>query len=169
MNRLWPNVLAMALVVALSNWLVQFPLGNWLTWGALSYPLSFLVSDITIRLQGPGPARRVVFAGFAVGVVLSAWLAGPRIAAASGTAFLAGQLLDIAVFQRLRAGAWWRPPLVGSVVGSAVDTGLFFSLAFAGTDIPWPTLAAGDLGVKLALALLFLAPFRLAVARYGSA
>lgn len=154
---------AMVAVVAASNVLVQFPINDWLTWGALTYPVSFLVTDLTTRLQGPARARRVVLVGFALAVLLSVWLATPRIALASGTAFLAGQLLDIAVFQRLRAGSWWRAPLVSSTLGSIVDTALFFSLAFAGTELPWVTLALGDLAVKLVLAVLALGPFRAAL------
>lgn len=157
-------VLAMMVIVAASNVLVQYPINDVLTWGAVSYPFSFLVTDLTTRLQGPQRARQAVWAGFALAVILSVWLAGPRIALASGTAFLAGQLLDIAVFQRLRAQSWWRAPLVSSSLGSLVDTLLFFSLAFAGTAVPWPTLALGDFGVKLLLALLALAPFRIALA-----
>ena len=97
-------------------------------------------------------------------MLLSIWLATPRIALASGTAFLAGQLLDIQIFQKLRNGSWWRAPLVSSTLGSVVDTTLFFTLAFAGTDLPWVTLALGDLGVKLLLAVLALAPFRAVLA-----
>ena len=157
------SVLAMTVIVVASNWLVQYPINQLLTWGAITYPFSFLVTDLTTRLHGPGEARRVVWVGFALAVTLSMWLATPRIALASGTAFLAGQLLDISVFQRLRAGSWWRAPLVSSTIGSTVDTALFFSLAFAGTSLPWPTLALGDLGVKLVLAVLALAPFRAAL------
>lgn len=156
----WPPILAMTVVVVASNWLVQFPINDVLTWGAISYPFSFLVTDLTTRLQGPERARRVVWVGFALAVLLSIWLATPRIALASGAAFLAGQLLDIQVFQRLRAGSWWRAPLASSTLGSVVDTALFFSLAFAGTGLPWVTLALGDLAVKLLLAVLALAPFR---------
>ena len=157
-------LLAMTVIVVASNWLVQFPINDLLTWGAITYPFSFLVTDLTTRLHGADRARRVVYAGFALAVLLSIWLATPRIALASGTAFLAGQLLDIRVFQRLRAGTWWRAPLVSSAAGSVVDTALFFSLAFAGTELPWITLALGDLGVKLVLALLALAPFRAVLA-----
>lgn len=106
----------------------------------------------------------MVWVGFMIAVLISAWLATPRIALASGTAFLAGQLLDIQIFQRLRAGSWWRAPLVSSILGSVLDTTLFFSLAFAGTDMPWMTLALGDLGVKLAIAVLALVPFRAVLA-----
>jgi uncharacterized PurR-regulated membrane protein YhhQ (DUF165 family) len=153
-------VAAMIMVVAASNYLVQFPINDWLTWGAFTYPAAFLVTDLTNRAHGPHRARQVVYVGFALAVLLSAALATPRIALASGTAFLVGQILDILVFDRLRRAAWWRAPLIGSVLGSIVDTMLFFALAFAGTQVPMLTLMAGDLVVKLALALLFLAPFR---------
>ena len=155
---------AMIVIVVASNWLVQFPINDLLTWGAITYPFSFLVTDLTARLGGPVRARRVVWVGFMLAVVISIWLATPRIALASGTAFLAGQLLDIQVFQRLRAGNWWRAPLVSSILGSLLDTVLFFSLAFAGTELPWMTLALGDLGVKLAIAVLALVPFRAVLA-----
>jgi uncharacterized PurR-regulated membrane protein YhhQ (DUF165 family) len=154
----------MTVIVVASNWLVQFPLNDLLTWGAITYPFSFLVTDLTTRLRGPVQARKVVWLGFGLAVLLSIWLATPRIALASGTAFLVGQLLDIQVFQRLRAGSWWRAPLVSSTLGSIVDTALFFSLAFAGTDMPWVTLALGDLGVKLIIAVLALVPFRAVLA-----
>lgn len=157
-------VVAMAVIVTASNVLVQIPINDWLTWGALTYPVSFLVTDLTTRLQGPRRARVVVYVGFVLALGLSWALAGPRIAVASGTAFLAGQLTDIAVFQALRAGRWWRAPLVSSTVASVVDTFLFFGLAFAGTGLPWLTLALGDLAVKLVLAVVFLAPFRGVVA-----
>ena len=168
-----PAIAAMVAVVAAANVLVQHPLeafgaGEWLTWGAFTYPLSFLVTDLTNRRFGAGQARRVVYVGFALGVALSVALATPRIALASGAAFLAGQLLDIRVFDRLRRQAWWRAPLVSSLLASALDTALFFSLAFAFTPVPWPTLALGDFAVKLAMALLLLAPFRAAIALIGA-
>src|SRR3546814_290916 len=122
---------------------------------------SFLVTDLTNRTLGPTAARRVIYAGFALAVVLSIWLATPRIAIASGTAFLVAQLLDVAIFNRLRAGAWWRAPLVSSAIGSVVDTALFFSIAFAGSGLPWVTWALGDYGVKMAMAAVMLLPFRL--------
>jgi len=164
-----PAVLAMMAVVAASNLLVQYPftplgLEQVLTWGAFTYPVSFLVTDLTNRRAGAIMARRVVYAGFALGVILSAILSEPRIAAASGTAFLVGQLLDITVFNRLRQGSWWKAPFAASALGSMVDTALFFSLAFAGTDVPWLSLGAGDLCVKLLYAVLLLAPFRIAMA-----
>ena len=169
-----PATFAMMVVVAAANVLVQYPftplgLGETLTWGAFAYPFSFLVTDLANRLGGPATARRVVYAGFALGVALSAVLATPRIAAASGAAFLAGQLLDITVFTRLRRAAWWKAPLFASALGSVVDTALFFALAFAGTDVPWTQLALGDLAVKFAYAVLLLAPFRMAVARFRPA
>lgn len=162
--RLLLPIAAMVVTVAASNYLVLIPINDWLTWGALTYPVSFLVTDLTTRLRGPAAARRVVYVGFAIAVALSIWLATPRVAFASGAAFLTGQLLDILVFQRLRAGSWWRAPLASSSAGSVIDTAVFFTLAFAGTGLPVVTLALGDLGVKLALAVLFLAPFRGALA-----
>lgn len=155
------GVVAMVFIVALSNYAVQFPINDWLTWGALTYPVAFLVTDLTNRTLGPKAARVVICAGFALAVVLSTWVATERIAIASGTAFLIAQLLDVAVFNRLRTGVWWRAPLVSSALGSIVDTALFFSIAFAGTGLPWITWALGDFGVKMAMGLLMLLPFRL--------
>lgn len=172
-------VAAMALVVAASNVLVQHPvevfgLSETLTWGAFTYPIAFLVTDLTNRRFGPATARRVVYAGFAVAVALSIALATPRIALASGTAFLVGQLLDVAVFAKLRRLAWWRAPLAASLAGSALDTAIFFTLAFAGDPamsgpvglfgagvaVPlWANLAAFDFLVKVAGAGLLLAPY----------
>ena len=177
LRRLIVPVLAMTLVVVASNILVQYPfepfgLGDYLTWGAFTYPVAFLVTDLTNRCYGPRVARQLVVAGFAVAVVLSIWLATPRIALASGTAFLVGQLLDITVFNRLRRQAWWRAPFVGSVIGSALDTALFFSLAFAGdpdmsgpvnvfgADVMlWQSLAIFDFSVKMLVALIALLPY----------
>ena len=153
-------VAAMTVVVTVSNILVAYPLNDWLTWAAFTYPLSFLVTDLTNRRLGPGQARRVVYAGFALALALSWYFAGWRIALASGSAFLVAQLLDVAVFDRLRAGIWWRAPLVSSSLGSAVDTVLFFAIAFAGTGLPWVSWAAGDFAVKLLMALSLLIPFR---------
>ncbi|MEE4208013.1 MAG: queuosine precursor transporter [Parvularcula sp.] len=183
-------ILAMGAIVVASNIGVQFLLADgWLTWGAFSYPLAFLVTDVTNRLYGAERARKVVLAGFAVGLACSlvgtqiVGEFGPlvtlRIALASGTAFLAAQLVDLAVFSRLREGAWWVAPLSSSVVGSVVDTALFFTIAFAGFlafpaawgDVSWaqaPTavgplwvgLALADWGVKIGVALLALVPFR---------
>ncbi|MBL8598333.1 MAG: VUT family protein [Devosia sp.] len=194
-------VLAMVVVVTASNILVQYPvqfdlgpvhLGDILTWGAFTYPFAFLVSDLTNRHDGPNRARLVVLAGFVVGLVLSFWLSTPRIAIASGSAFLIGQLLDIAVFQRLRNRYWLIPPLSASLFGSLLDTAIFFTLAFApalafidlgfgmadsslgfpapwlgiGAEVPlWLSLASGDFAVKFLAALLLLAPYRVLMGR----
>lgn len=189
-----PAVLAMAVVVTASNILVQFPLGDYLTWGALTYPFAFLVTDIVNRIAGPASARRVVVAGFAAGILCSLIAAGYdrttlRIAVASGTAFLAGQLLDVSVFNRLRQGSWWKAPLVATVVASTLDSLIFFSVAFAGVfsvidraddvswaaeQVPlwfghgpvaplWAALGAADWTVKMVLAAVALIPFRVIV------
>jgi queuosine precursor transporter len=171
-------ILAMTAVVALSNFAVQYPiqafgLADYLTWGALTYPLAFLVNDLTNRRFGPAMTRRVVYAGFAIAVVLSVVLATPRIALASGTAFLVGQLLDVTVFNWLRRQTWWHAPLAGSLLGSALDTIIFFTLAFAGDasmsdpvtyaggiTVPlWMGLGFFDFCVKVAMALLLLIPY----------
>lgn len=190
-------VAAMIAVVTASNILVQFPvqadlgpihLGDILTWGAFTYPFAFLVSDLTNRYDGPRRARAVVLVGFAVALCLSAYLSTPRIAIASATAFLVGQLLDIAVFSRLRNRFWLVPPLSASLLGSLIDTAIFFTLAFApafgvidtwfgmldgslgmsapwlgvGANVPlWLSLASGDFSVKFLAALLLLMPYRL--------
>ncbi|MBF0679138.1 MAG: VUT family protein [Devosia sp.] len=196
LSRFLVAVAAMVAVVAASNVLVQFPvmaeigsvnLGDILTWGAFTYPVAFLVTDLSNRTFGPAKARLVVVAGFAVAVVLSIWLATPRIAIASGSAFLVAQLLDISIFHRLRNSAWWMPPLISSLFSSALDTIIFFSLAmapaFAGIDgffgmddsslgfgAPllgigpevqlWQSLALGDFLVKLLLTIAMLAPYK---------
>jgi hypothetical protein len=200
MKSLLPAVIAMAAIVVASNVLVQFLFGAYLTWGAFTYPLAFLVTDVVNRLAGPAAARRVVLAGFVVGLACSAvgtQIEGPfgplvttRVALGSAAAFLAAQLLDVAVFDRLRGRAWWRAPLVSSVAGGALDTALFFTIAFSaalawiapGVDVAWATapapvlgigpsaplwvsLALADFGVKLGVAALALAPFRLLTAR----
>ncbi len=159
-KHLWVPVAAMVCVVVAANVAVQFPINDWLTWGAFTYPFSFLVTDLTNRAFGPERARRVVYAGFALGVALSVVAAGWRIGLASGTAFLAAQLLDIWVFNRLRRGAWWRAPLVSSSVASALDTLMFFGLAFAATGLPWVTWAIGDYGMKIAMAVVLLGFYR---------
>ena len=155
----------MVVVVAASNVAIQYPINDWLTWGALTYPVAFLVTDLTNRRLGPPRAREVAYVGFALAVVLSIVLAGPRIALASGTAFLTAQLLDVAVFNRLRRLPWWQAPLVSSGLASAWDTAVFFSLAFAGTGLPWVGWAIGDFGVKVAMALALLIPFRALMGR----
>jgi len=177
-------VAAMCLIVVASNILVQFPfrpfgLGDYLTWGAFTYPFAFLVTDLSNRHFGPTATRRVVYAGFAAAVLLSMLLATPRIAAASGIAFLTAQLLDVFIFDRLRRQRWWKAPLVSSLIGSALDTAIFFSLAFAGAEglpsVAYPLLPDGmalpvwmgwavcDFAVKIALALLLLGPYRAAM------
>ena len=160
LSGLQTPIAAMAAVIVLSNVLVQHPINDWLTWGAFSYPLVFLVSDLTNRALGPQAARRVAWAGFAVAVLVSLLLAPWRIAAASGAAFLVSQLMDVSVFNRWRAASWWKAPLIGSLVASTVDTAVFFFLAFAGSDMNWLTLAAGDLAVKAVMATVLLAPYR---------
>jgi hypothetical protein len=171
-----PVALMTAIVVA-ANVSVQHPvqlfgLQDHLTWGAVIYPISFLITDLTNRRYGVSTARRVVIVGFVIAVALSIWLATPRIAMASGTAFLVGQMLDVTVFNRLRRMSWWRAPLAASLVGSVIDTALFFSLAFAGVEamsvavpslfglIPlWANLAIWDGVVKIVVALLALVPY----------
>ncbi len=153
------GIVAMVGIVTASNVLVQYPINDWLTWGAFSYPVSFLVTDVTNRALGARRTRLVVYAGFVVAVALSIVFATPRIALASGSAFLAAQLLDIVIFDRLRQAAWWRAPFVSSLISSALDTLLFFGLAFAGTEVPWITLGFGDYAVKVGLAVLMLLPY----------
>jgi len=170
--------LAMMVIVTASNVLVQYPIGDLLTWGAFTYPVAFLVTDLTNRTMGPAAARKVVYVGFALAVVMSIALATPRIALASGTAFLTAQLLDVFVFDKLRRLRWWLPPLFSSILGSALDTCIFFSLAFYGlpgdpttlfgvTMTWWVALAIGDFGVKLLLAAIMLVPFGAAVFSRG--
>lgn len=154
------GVIAMAVVVTTSNFLVQYAINDWLTWAAFTYPVAFLVTDASNRFAGTKTARTVVLVGFACAVLLSIYFASPRIALASGTAFLVAQLLDVSIFDYLRAQKWWRAPVISSLVGSAVDTALFFSIAFVGTGVPWVTLGFGDFGVKVLMALLLLIPFR---------
>jgi uncharacterized PurR-regulated membrane protein YhhQ (DUF165 family) len=153
-------IIGMALVVVISNIAVSYPINDWLTWGALTYPIAFLVTDMTNRLFGVARARTVVYAGFLIGVILSLWAADMRIALASGSAFLIAQLLDITIFDKLRQKTWWKAPLISTIISSAVDTLLFFSIAFIATGLPWVTWAIGDYGAKLAMAAILLMPFR---------
>jgi len=153
-------IIGMALVVVISNIAVSYPINDWLTWGALTYPVAFLVTDMTNRLFGVSRARTVVYAGFLIGVILSLWAADMRIALASGSAFLIAQLLDITIFDKLRQKTWWKAPLISTIISSAVDTLLFFSIAFVATGLPWVTWAIGDYGAKLAMAAILLMPFR---------
>ena len=158
-------VIAMSIVILASNELVKHPINSWLTWGAFSYPLSFLVTDITNRLFNAQAARRVVYVGFSLGVGLSLFI-DIRIAVASGSAFLIAQLLDIYVFNKLRNLSWWKAPLASSIVGSALDTALFFTIAFAYSDLPWITWAIGDFSAKLFMAASLLPIFRILVNFY---
>ena len=163
----------MALVVALSNYLVQFPvnyigLQDIFTYGAFSYPLAFLITDLTNRKYGKTVARKIVYLGFVLGVALTLYfstdfsnLISKRIAIGSGFAFLVAQLLDVQIFNKLRKKVWFMAPLASSLIGSSVDTFLFFSIAFYGTGINWITLSLGDLFIKMNVALGMLIPFRL--------
>ena len=167
----------MALIVALSNYLVQFPikhlgLQDLLTYGAFSYPIAFLITDLSNRRYGKNNARKIVYLGFALGVFLTFYfstnyssLISIRIAIGSGTAFLVAQLIDVSIFDKLRNKIWFAAPLVSSLVGSIIDTFLFFSISFYGTGINWITLSFGDLFVKIFVALLMLIPFRLLLSR----
>jgi uncharacterized integral membrane protein (TIGR00697 family) len=211
MQRLLPGVIAMAAIVVASNILVQYLiLDGLLTWGAFTYPFAFLVTDLMNRVYGASAARKVVFIGFVVGVICSLigsqiMLQGDgyeyaavalRIAVGSGVAFLIAQLVDVAIFDRMRSGAWWRAPLASTVIGSALDTTLFFTIAFAqsvpffsenanmeiswawdtmplltiGSDAPlWVSLAIADWMVKMAIALIALIPFRVLSAKFTAA
>jgi len=165
----------MGVVIITSNYLVQFPINRFnlqevLTYGAFSYPVVFLITDLANRRFGKKKARRLVYLGFAVGILLTVFVStnfqdiiSIRIAIGSGTAFLIAQLIDIEIFQRLRNDVWFVAPITSSIIGSIIDTFLFFSIAFLGTEIPWITLAFGDLSVKLLMALLMLIPFRLLI------
>lgn len=153
-------VLAMGLIVVGSNVLVQYPINRWLTWGAISYPVAFLVADLLNRRFGAAAARKVAYVGFIAALVISVWVATPRIALASGLAFLCAQLVDIQIFDRLRHQRWWRAPLLGGVAGATLDTLVFFSVAFMGTGVNWVALLVGDLIVKLVANTTMLAPFR---------
>ena len=165
----------MGVVIIISNYLVQFPINKFnlqeiLTYGAFSYPITFLITDLANRRFGKEKARRLVYFGFTVGVFLTLFVStnfqdviSLRIAIGSGTAFLVAQLVDIEIFQRLRNNAWFIAPMTSSVFGSIIDTFLFFSISFLGTNIPWVSLAFGDLFVKLLMALLMLIPFRLLI------
>ena len=163
----------MGVVVLSSNYLVQFPIKYYgleeiLTYGAFSYPVAFLITDLANRSYGKFVARKIVYIGFIIGISFTvlfstnfADLISVRIAIGSGTAFLVAQLLDVKIFDQLRKKKWFVAPLVSSFVGSTVDTFLFFSISFYGTGIPWLTLSLGDLAVKIFVALIMLIPFRL--------
>ena len=203
MKKLLPGILAMAIIVVASNILVQVPIGNWLTWGAFTYPFAFLVCELVNRFHGVAAARRVVLAGFATGLLCSfigtqimgefGPLVTRRIALASGLAFLAGQFVDVVVFDRMRRKAWWRAPFAAGLAGSSVDTAFFFPIAFSagfiwlepsndvswaagpvpllglGPLVPlWASLAVADWGVKVLVDLFALMPFRAAIAKYAT-
>lgn len=166
-------VFAMCAAVLAANILVQFPftpfgLQDVLTYGAFTYPFTFLVNDLTNRRLGIARTRQVIYAGFALALALSALLATPRIALASGTAFIVAQLLDATVFNALRRKAWWLPPALSGGLSSAIDTMVFFTLAFSGTDLPWTNWAVADYLVKVAMVALFLAPYRYLIARMSA-
>ncbi|MGO4909609.1 queuosine precursor transporter [Pseudorhodobacter sp. W20_MBD10_FR17] len=199
-----PGIIAMAAIVVASNILVQHLFGQWLTWGAFTYPFAFLVTDLMNRFYGASAARRVVLAGFVAGLLCSfvgtqiVGEFGPlvtlRIALGSGLAFLTAQLLDVSIFDKLRAGSWWRAPLASTLIGATADTAIFFTVAFSamliwiepGNDVSWATealpllgvgpiaplwvsLAVADWGVKLALAIVALVPFRLIIQKFHPA
>ena len=165
----------MGLIVVLSNYLVQFPiqylgLNEILTYGAFSYPITFLITDLANRAYGKLVARKVVYVGFTIGVLLTLFVStnfsdiiSIRIAIGSGVAFFIAQNLDVQIFDSLRKKIWYAAPLTSSIIGSVTDTFLFFSIAFYSTGIPWVTLAFGDLAVKLFIALVMLVPFRLLI------
>ena len=167
----------MGVIIIISNYLVQFPINKFqlqdiLTYGAFSYPITFLIIDLANRRFGKKEARKLVYIGFTIGILLTTLVStnfqdiiSIRIALGSGIAFLSAQLIDIEIFQRLRNKVWFVAPIISSIVGSIIDTFLFFSIAFLGTGISWITLAFGDLFVKFLMALLMLIPFRLLIFR----
>lgn len=167
----------MGVVIITSNYLVQFPINKFnlqeiLTYGAFSYPITFLITDLANRRFGKEIARKLVYFGFTVGILLTLFVStnfediiSIRIAIGSGTAFLIAQLVDVEIFQRLRNKAWFIAPMTSSVFGSVIDTFLFFSISFLGTGVPWVTLAFGDLFVKLLMAFLMLIPFRILITK----
>ena len=173
MNKIFLTLsLLMGVVVLASNYLVQFPIKYYnleeiLTYGAFSYPVAFLITDLANRSYGKQVAKKIVYFGFAIGISFTllfstnfADLISLRIAIGSGTAFLIAQLLDVQIFDKLRKRDWFIAPLTSSLIGSTVDTFLFFSISFYATGIPWVTLAFGDLAVKILVALIMLIPFR---------
>ena len=170
--------LIMGVVVLTSNYLVQFPIKYYgleeiLTYGAFSYPIAFLITDLANRSYGKVTARKIVYIGFIIGIVFTLFfstnftdLISIRIAIGSGTAFLVAQLLDVKIFDQLRKKRWFVAPLTSSLIGSTIDTFLFFSISFYATGIPWVTLSLGDLAVKVVVALLMLIPFRLLIGTF---
>jgi len=174
MNKFFVTLsVLMGVVVLSSNYLVQFPINYYglneiLTYGAFSYPVAFLITDLANRFYGKFVARKIVYFGFFIGIIFTllfstdfADLISIRIAIGSGIAFIAAQLLDIQIFDRLRKKEWFIAPLTSSVIGSIVDTFLFFSISFYATEVPWVTLSLGDLAVKLFVSLIMLVPFKI--------
>tara|TARA_B100000378_G_scaffold147217_1_gene118886 strand:+ start:207 stop:755 length:549 start_codon:yes stop_codon:yes gene_type:complete len=171
----------MGVVILSSNYLVQFPIKYYdleeiLTYGAFSYPIAFLITDLANRSYGKIVARKIVYIGFFIGISFTLFfstnfsdLISVRIAIGSGTAFIIAQLLDVQIFDKLRRKKWFVAPLTSSFIGSTVDTFLFFSISFYGTGIPWITLSLGDLAVKILVALLMLIPFRLLLGTFKAA
>jgi len=165
----------MGLIIVLSNYLVQFPIKYFnleevLTYGAFSYPIAFLITDLLNRRYGKEKAKQIVYLGFALGIFLTLYfstnysnLISIRIAFGSGIAFLVAQLIDVNIFDRLRKKKWFVAPLVSSLVGSTIDTFLFFSISFYGTNVNWITLSFGDLLIKIVVAILMLIPFRILI------
>ena len=163
----------MGVIVLVSNYLVQFPINKFglesiLTYGAFSYPIAFLITDLSNRVYGKNGAKKIVYFGFSIGILFTLIfstnfgdLISIRIAIGSGTAFIVAQLLDVQIFDKLRKKKWFIAPLASSMIGSVIDTFLFFSISFFGSGIPWFTLALGDLTVKIFVALVMLIPFRL--------
>ena len=177
MNLFYKLSVLMALIVVISNYLVQFPvqyfnLSQILTYGAFTYPITFLITDLANRAYGKFIARKIVYVGFVIGILLTLFIStnfsdliSIRIAIGSGIAFFVAQNLDVQIFDSLRKKAWYIAPLLSSIFGSIIDTFLFFSISFYATGIPWITLAVGDLTVKLLIALSMLVPFRILLKR----
>jgi len=171
----------MGVVVLTSNYLVQFPVKYYglnaiLTYGAFTYPIAFLITDLANRFYGKLLAKKIVYIGFIIGIFFTIFfstnfsdLISIRIAIGSGTAFLVAQLIDIKIFDKLRKKKWYVAPLTSSIIGSMIDTFLFFFISFYGTEIPWITLSLGDLAVKVFVAALMLIPFRLLLGSFKAA
>ena len=182
MNRLFLFLsFLMGAIILASNYLVQFPIKYYgfeeiLTYGAFSYPIAFLITDLANRAYGKFAARKIVYFGFAIGILFTLFfstnfsdLISIRIAIGSGTAFIVAQLLDVQIFDILRQKKWFVAPLTSSFIGSTIDTFIFFSISFYGTEIPWISLSLGDLSVKIFVALIMLIPFRLLLGTFKAA
>ena len=182
MNRLFFLLsFLMGVIVLVSNYLVQFPVKYYgfekiLTYGAFSYPIAFLITDLANRSYGKVAAKKIVYFGFAIGILFTFFfstnfsdLISIRIAIGSGTAFIVAQLLDVQIFDKLRKKKWYVAPLISSFIGSTIDTFLFFSISFYGTEMPWITLSFGDLAIKIFVALIMLIPFRLLLITFKAA